>query len=141
MPFIIVPTLAATSALAATPSPVHTWEKLEVTLTSAKTFHNPYTDVTVWLDLTGPGFNKRVYGFWDGGNTFRVRLLGTAQGHWKWRSGSDPVDPGLTGKTGSFTAKDWTESEKQENPLRRGLLRASTNHHALEHADGTPFFV
>ena len=45
---------------------VHIWEKQEVTLTSARSFPNPYTDVTVWVDLTGPNFKKRVYGFWDG---------------------------------------------------------------------------
>ena len=132
------PLLAVTAFAAGT---VHTWEKQELTFTSAKTFNNPYTDATVWVDLAGPGFSKRVYGFWDGGNTFRVRLLATAPGVWKWRSGSDPADPGLAGKTGSFTAKDWTEAEKQQNPLRRGLLRPSANHHALQTADGTPFFV
>lgn len=138
---IIIAVTAATAALAANRSSLHTWEKQEITLTSAKTFNNPYSEVTVWVDLTGPGFNKRVYGFWDGGNTFRVRLLATAPGEWKWRSGSDPVDSGLTGKTGAFTARDWTESEKQENPLRRGFIRATSNHHALEYADGTPFFA
>ena len=50
-------------------------------------------------------------------------------------------DPGLTGKTGSFTAIDWSEKEKTENPLRHGFLRASANHHALNHADGTPYFA
>ena len=35
----------------------------------------------------------------------------------------------------------WTEAEKQANPLRRGFLRPTANHHALEHADGTPFFA
>lgn len=29
----------------------------------------------------------------------------------------------------------------EENPLRRGFLRSTPNHHALETADGTPFFV
>ena len=42
---------------------VHVWEKQELVLTSTGTFANPYTDVTVWVDLTGPGFKKRVYGF------------------------------------------------------------------------------
>ena len=38
-------------------------------------------------------------------------------------------------------AVDWTEAEKLKNPLRRGFLRATANHHALELANGTPFFV
>ena len=120
---------------------VHPWEKQEVTLTSSRSFPNAYTDVVVWVDLTGPHFHKRVYGFWDGGRTFRVRLVATDPGEWRWRSGSEPADPGLTAKTGGFTAVAWTEQEKAENPLRRGFLRSTPNHHALEQADGTPFFV
>lgn len=122
-------------------APVHVWEKQELTFTSSRSFENPYTGVRVWVDLTGPNFKKRVYGFWDGDRTFRVRLLATAPGIWKWQSGSEPQDSGLAGKRGSFTAIAWTEKEKAENPLRRGLLRATANHHALEQADGTPFFV
>ena len=120
---------------------VHIWEKQELTLTSTRAFPNPYTDVTVWVDLTGPDFKKRVYGFWDGAQTFRVRVLATAPGTWTWRSGSNPPDQGLAGKTGSFVAAGWTEAEKQQNPLRRGFLRPTANHHALELADGTPFFA
>jgi hypothetical protein len=132
---------SATLAAATAPSPVHVWEKQELTFESTHTFENPYTDVTVWVDLTGPGFSKRVYGFWDGDNTFRVRLVATAPGNWHWKSGSEPADPGLAGKQGSFEAIDWTEAEKRANPLRRGFLRPTPNHHALELADGTPFFV
>ena len=119
----------------------HTWEKFELAFVSGQTFKNPYTDATVWVDLTGPGFHKRVYGFWDGGNSFKVRVTATAPGVWHWRSGSEPHDVGLAGKTGSFVAREWTEEEKQENPLRRGFLQATPNHHALQTADGTPFFV
>jgi hypothetical protein len=56
---------------------VHVWERQELTFTASRDFANPYTDVTVWVDLTGPHFQKRVYGFWDGGQTFRVRLART----------------------------------------------------------------
>jgi len=122
-------------------SPVHTWQKQELTFTSSRAFANPYTEVTVWVDLKGPAFNKRVYGFWDGGNIFKVRLLASAPGKWVWTSGSEPKDSGLSGKSGSFLASDWTENEKQGNSLRRGFLRPTRNHHALELADGTPFFV
>ncbi len=120
---------------------VHVWEKQELTFTAARKYANPYTDVVAWVELTGPNFRKRVYGFWDGGQTFRVRLVATEPGNWSWRSGSTPEDDGLAGKTGSFTAIPWTEQELEQNPLRRGFLRPSPNHHALETADGAPFFV
>jgi len=122
-------------------STIHVWDKQELTFTSTRSWSNPYTDVTVWVDLTGPDFRKRLYGFWDGGRTFRIRLLAPAPGEWTWKSGSDPVDAGLSGQRGEFRAVPWSEDEKQKNPLRRGFLRATANQHALEQADGTPFFV
>jgi len=122
-------------------APVHVWEKQEVTLASERSYANPYTDVVVWLDLKGPGFDKRVYGFWDGGNTYRVRILATQPGTWTWQSGSSVGDPGLTGRRGSFDAAAWTDAEKQENPLRRGMIRPTPNGHALEFPDGTPYLA
>jgi len=121
--------------------PVHVWEKQELTFTAARESANPYTETTVWVDLTGPNFKKRVYGFWNGGRTFKVRLVATEPGIWSWRSGSSPPDEGLAGKNGSFEAVEWTEAQKQQNPLRRGFLRSASNHYALESADGTPFFL
>ena len=97
-------------------APVHVFEKVELTFTATGKFSNPYTDVEVWVDLKGPHFNKRCYGFWDGGGTFRVRILALEPGTWSWVSGSNPSDPGLTGKKGSFQAIAWTEAEKQQNP-------------------------
>src|ERR1039458_2946210 len=79
----------AASSLPATAA-VHIWDKQELTFTSARSWANAYTDVTVFVDLTGPNFKKRIYGFWDGGQTFRVRVLATAPGTWTWRSGSNP---------------------------------------------------
>lgn len=120
---------------------VHVWQKQQITLNSARSYANPYTGMVVWVDLTGPHFKKRVYGFWDGGRTFRVRLVATEPGDWHWTSGSAPRDPGLDGRHGSFHAVEWSDAEKQANPLRRGFLRPSKNGHALELADGTPFLV
>ncbi|MHC4179569.1 MAG: DUF5060 domain-containing protein, partial [Planctomycetota bacterium] len=119
----------------------HVWEKVEITLRAEKPYETPYQDVEVWVDLTGPQFRRRCYGFWDGGDTFRVRVLATAPGEWTWRSGSNRSDPGLSGKTGSFTAAAWSDAEKRQNPCRRGMIRPTANGHAFEYADGTPFFL
>lgn len=121
--------------------PFHVWEKVEIVLSAEKTYENPYTEVVVWVDLRGPGFEKRCYGFWDGGDTFRVRVLGNAVGEWSWTSASNQDDPGLNGKTDEFTAVGWSEAEKQRNPSRRGMIQASANGHAFEYADGEPFFL
>ena len=119
----------------------HVWEKVEITLYASKSYENPYRQVEVWVDLKGPGFNKRCYGFWDGDNMFRVRVLATAPGTWIWNSGSNQRDSGLNGKTGRFVAIAWEEAAKTENPCRRGMVKASANGHAFEYADGTPFFL
>ena len=53
---------------------VHVWEVQEIKLTAEKPYDNPYTDVSVWVDLKGPVFEKRIYGFWNGDSDFRIRV-------------------------------------------------------------------
>ncbi len=136
-----VPRLFAAGAKPADAETVPLWQKHELSFQSQKSFSNPYTGVTVWVDLDGPGFHKRVYGFWNGGQEFCVRVVATAPGTWRWKSGSEPFDAGLAGKEGSLIAVEWSQQEKQENPLRRGFLESTPNRHALQTADGEPFFV
>jgi hypothetical protein len=119
---------------------VHVWQKVEIELHARNLYANNYKDVTVWVDLKGPDFSKRCYGFWDGGDTYRVRAMATAPGNWTWSSGSEPADPGLRGVTGAFSAQTWSDAEKNANPNRRGMIRPNPNGHAFQYADGTPFF-
>ncbi len=122
--------------------PVHVWEMKEISFQGQNKYANPYKDVTAWVELKGPGFSRRIYGFWDGENIFRVRIVATAPGTWSWTSGSNqPNDAGLNNKQGTFTAIAWTEAEKRENPNRRGFIQNTTNGHAVQYADGTPFFM
>ncbi|MFZ5833585.1 MAG: DUF5060 domain-containing protein, partial [Planctomycetota bacterium] len=145
----VAPGAISTAADAQT---VHVWQKVELTFEAEGTYENPYTEVDVWVELESPGvpgaggeknarFSRRCYGFWDGGNTFRVRVLATAPGEWTWKSGSNPADAGLADKTGSFTAVAWSDAEKQQNPCRRGMIQATPNGHAFQYADGTPYFL
>lgn len=48
---------------------IHMWDVHEIVLHAAEKYDNPYIDVTVWAQLEGPDFCKRVFGFWDGGDT------------------------------------------------------------------------
>ena len=52
-------------------SNIHVWEMKEISLKAEKDYTNYYTDITCWVELKGPDFSKRVYGFWDG----RIFLL------------------------------------------------------------------
>jgi hypothetical protein len=133
----VVPAGAALSS-----GEVHVWETQEITLQAAKAYPNPYAEVECWIELEGPAFARRVYGFWDGGRTFKVRFVATAPGEWRWRSASNqPGDAGLNGGAGRLRALAWTEAEKRENANRRGFVRATPNGRALQYADGTPFFL
>jgi hypothetical protein len=121
---------------------IHTWEMNQITLKADRQYKNAYTDVECWIDLKGPDFPKRVYGFWDSDNIFIVRIVATKPGKWTWTSGSNqPGDDGLNNQSGQFRAFAWGEEEKQQNPNRRGFIRPSAGGHALQYADGTPFFL
>jgi len=121
---------------------IHVYEIQEITLNAQNQYDNPYTDVECWVNLKGPDFNKRIYGFWDGGQIFKVRVTALQPGEWSWVSGSTSnSDTGLNGHTGSFTAYAWTEKEKAANNNRRGFVQATPNGHALQYTDGTPFFL
>ncbi|WDR03485.1 DUF5060 domain-containing protein [Devosia algicola] len=120
---------------------VRTWQPFELGFKSERTYENAYIEEEFWIDLKGPNFSKRVYGFWNGKQDFVVRLTAPSAGAWTWRSGAKSNDTGLANKSGSFEAVAWSEAELAENPNRRGIVRAGKNPHSLEYADGTPFFL
>src|SRR5882672_10439063 len=121
---------------------IHVWETQEITFEASRDYANPYKEVECWIELSGPDFKRRIYGFWDGGRTFKVRFVATQPGEWTWRAAATPADDaGLNGGAGSVRAVPWSDTELAENPNRRGFVRASANGHALRYADGTPFFL
>lgn len=142
MLFALLVTCTLFSHAGSEPGKVHVWEMQEITFTAENNYSNFYTDVTLWVELNGPGYSKKIYGFWDGEQTFKVRIVANVPGEWHWKSGSNQGgDDGLNNITGSFTAVAWTSEEIAANPNRRGFIRASANGHALQYADGTPFFM
>lgn len=128
---------------ATAPAVVHVWEPVEVTLAASSAYANPYTDCEIWAELTGPGGfgTKRVYGFWDGNHTFKIRMVATDAGRWTYKTGSQPHDVGLADHEGSWAAEEWSEADKLQNPNRKGFLRHAPGGHALMYADGSPFFA
>lgn len=124
------------------PKEVHVWELVEINLEAEDSYENPYTDVDVWVQLKGPDFDKKVWGFWDGDNVFKVRVVAIAPGEWKWQSGASVDDPGLVNKSGTFKAAAWLEDELKGNPNRRGFIRTNPDApRGFVYADGTPFFL
>jgi len=133
--------LAAASMVTTRAQDIHVWEKTEIALHASNPYANPYTKVEVWVDLHGPGFDKRCYGFWDGGDVFKVRFLAPRPGLWTWQSGTNQKDAGLNEQRGAFTAVEWSEAQKSSIPTRRGFVRPTGNGHGFEYADGTPFLL
>ncbi len=120
---------------------IHVWETFEIELISEKVYKNPYTDVVVWAILEGPGFKKKVYGFWNGGNRYVIRVTATKPGIWNYVTEAGVEDNGLCGIRGSYAAIPWSEEEKKENPTRRGLIQATEDGHFLQYADGSPYIM
>ena len=117
------------------------WAGLELELTAAISHENPYREVEVWVDLSGPGFSRRVYGFWDGGGTFRIRMAAPVPGEWHFESGSNQPDSGLNGKSGTFAAILPTAQQLAALPNLHGMLGPTPDLRGLQYADGTPFFL
>ena len=91
------------------------------------------------VQFAGPDHESfRVNGYWDGGNTWKVRFVPTRPGRWSYRVDGNAADAGLAGQTGSFTVVP----AAGDNPLDRhgGILQVSSDRHYLTYSDGKPFF-
>ena len=58
------------------PTKVGKWEMWEATLKSSRRYFNPFTEVTIIATFRSPsGKVHEVEGFYDGGQTWKVRFL------------------------------------------------------------------
>lgn len=116
----------------------HVWQRWEQALTSARVYGNAYADVTLRVRYTGPdGRTIAARGFWDGGNTFRIRCAFPTPGLWRWEAEcSDERNTGLHGQRGTVEVAPY----RGEIPLyRHGFLKVSADRRHLAYDDGTPF--
>ena len=115
------------------------WRVLELAFTASQEHASPM-ELNLTAKFVGPGgVEFEVPGFWDGGNTWRVRFAPTSAGEWRYRTvAADSEDSGLDGQNGEFTVQPATG----ENPLfaHGGFLRVSQDSRYLTYSDGTPFF-
>ena len=63
---LIMSILMVQALIVSSLSQVHNWETVEVTFTAQNSYANAYTDVEFWVQLSGPDFNEKVHGYWDG---------------------------------------------------------------------------
>jgi hypothetical protein len=111
------------------------WEERFETATPVA---NP-SDVEFWLTLISPGGKThKVYGFWDGKTTWRVRFLTAEEGTWQFTTHSQPPLAGLDGRQGQFVCRRQPAADPAVLP--RGPLRVRPGATYFERSDGTPFF-
>ncbi len=114
---------------------------VEIELHAQTPGKNPYIDgpeVTCTFTRVAdkaPEQRLAIAGFWDGNNTWRVRLAPTSPGTWRFETASS--DPNLNGKKGELIARAATQQEMEANPLRRGFLKTSDRVFRL--SDGAQF--
>lgn len=114
------------------------WRRWQASLTSSRTYENPFQDVALEAFFRAPsGKTHRVDGFWDGGNTWRVRFMPDEIGTWSWETNcSDAANSGLAVRGTFECAAPLNETRFDQH----GAIRVAANKRYLEHADGTPFF-
>ncbi len=112
------------------PGEVERWGVYEAAFKSETKSSNPFTDVTLKAHFQCNGTKITVNGFYDGEDTWRIRLMPTVEGPWKYVTESNNRD--LDGKKGSFQCV-------APSPDNHGPVRVAKQVQ-FSYADGTPFF-
>lgn len=131
----VVTVVAARSVAAEAESSATLWGRWERSFES-RAPADPTTELEV--ELTAPsGKSTKALGFWDGGAAWRVRVMPSEPGTWRYRTRSRPSVEGLDAQEGSFECR---AGEAATRLTRHGAIRAIPGRYHLEHADSTPFF-
>ncbi len=113
------------------------WKPVEITLTSASDYKNPYADVEINSVFThSDGTTISLPGFWKENKTWAVRFSPTKTGEWTYNITCSKSDAGLTA-SGKVNA---TENTSNTMLAKHGFVRISDDAHFYSYADGTPFF-
>lgn len=107
---------------------VEQWGRHEITLKGPAS-ENPYLDVQWSAKFTQGDRTIVVPGFWDGGDTHRVRFSPPTPGEWRYETRS--ATPELNGRTGAFTVTAPTGNN-------HGPVEVFDTFY-LRYADGTPY--
>lgn len=103
---------------------------------------NPYVDgpevFAVFKGMSGEalGSEYKVNGFWDGGNTWKIRFAPLKAGRWTYITSS--TDRGLNNIKGTLNAVHPLQQHLESNILYHGFLEKNDNF-SWKLSDGTPF--
>jgi hypothetical protein len=127
------------AALRAAEPVISKWGGFEQSFESSVAYENPLQEATLSVVFLSPlGETNRVYGFWDGARTWRVRFSPNMPGKWKWTTTcSDTANKGLHLQSGTFLCSAPVTKTRFG---QHGPVRVASSGYTLEHDDGTPFF-
>jgi hypothetical protein len=117
---------------------IQQWQAVEIQLTSAVTYADPFQDVDVTATFTSPG-NKEVIrpAFWDGGTTWKVRFAPPQTGLWTMTtSATDIKNGGLHHVTKTVRCDRYSGNL---DIYKHRFLKVSSSGRYMTYADGTPF--
>lgn len=112
------------------PGEVERWGIFETAITSQSKSSNPFINVTLKAHFRCNSTEITVDGFYDGEDTWRIRLMPTEEGRWTYTTESNNAD--LNGKQGSFQCV-------AAGPGNHGPVHVARKVH-FSYADGTPFY-
>lgn len=115
------------------------WGWIEFAFTASQAYTHPLQEVRLHARFTSPSERERqVEGFWDGGDTWRVRFDPDEEGEWHYQTiATNADDTGLHMQPGAFHC---TPAQGMTRFQQHGSIRLSEDRRSLAHADGTPFF-
>ena len=111
----------------------------EITLTSTRTYSDPFNQVMLDAVFTDPnGKEFKVPAFWAGGNVWKVRYASSVRGNHRFKTiCSETDDNGLYGISGTVVVKNYTG---QNQLYKRGAIKIADDKRHFAYGDGTPFF-
>lgn len=112
---------------------------VEIVLTAARNYTDPFNQVTLDAVFTDPSGQKlKVPAFWAGDNIWKIRYTSSMAGNHTFHTEcSETSDKGLHNISGKVIIKDY----KGKNLLfLHGGLKIAADKRHFAYADGTPFF-
>ena len=115
-----------------------TWRVVEIVYESNKDYEKPFEDAELDLTLCGNGVMYKIPGFWDGGNTWKVRFVCPSAGKWQFKTVcSDETNAGLHGRTGEV---ECSEYRGDLEIYKHGFVTTRYAEKYLKYDDGKPFY-
>jgi hypothetical protein len=99
--FFIVASVVPAIGCGQRASEVPQFGRFETTILNDRAYDDPFRNVTLEVTFTGPdGRLVNFWGFYDGGNTWRIRFMPDQPGAWQYNAS---FSDGSRGESGSFT--------------------------------------